>query len=117
MPDETPMPLKLLWALRDDRSLSAVEQRVLVMLIAHADAKGVARPSVGTLASEARTSKGAVRRALAAVESGRGPIRLNVDRGRLSDRGDALPHTYGLSLGVGSPRPQGWDHPDPRRRT
>lgn len=120
---------KALWAIRDDRTLSASEQRVLVMLVAFANEKGEAFPSVRTLAEAARTSPGAVRRALRKLESGLGPIPVQVERGltRFGDP-DANRYTLGTPRGwdhpdptpdhtdprVGSPVPQGWDHPDPR---
>lgn len=66
-------------ALRDDRELDSAELRVALMLVAFADADGVATVGVRPLARAARTSPGAVRRCLAGLAE-RGPIAVRAER-------------------------------------
>lgn len=97
--------LRALWALRDDRTLGYADWRVAVALLSFADADGNARPSVLRVAALVGTSPGAVRRSLARLEAHQGPVRLAVERGRLTESGDPAPHRYSFSL-------QGVDHTD-----
>ncbi len=93
--------LTALWNVRDDRTLTAGEQRVLLMLIAHCNARGHCRPSTSTLADESRMRRTAVRSALRKLEGRSGPIRLVVERGRRTESGDPDTHSFTLSPGVG----------------
>ncbi|HTQ05333.1 MAG TPA: helix-turn-helix domain-containing protein [Polyangiaceae bacterium] len=130
---EAPLTLRMLWALRDDRSLAKAPRNILQELLGFTNADGTCFPSVRTIAKAARTSPGAVRRYLKQLELDAGPLVLRVERGRASNHGDADTNVYSLSLRseathggwdhasptrdqpsptVGSPLPQGWDHPD-----
>jgi uncharacterized phage protein (TIGR02220 family) len=93
--------LQALWSVRDDRTLSASEQRVLLMLVAHANDQGTCWPSTGTLAEEARMHRTAVRDAIERLETRDGPIRVHVERDRVTEKGDADTHLYTLTPGRG----------------
>jgi hypothetical protein len=93
--------LDALWAVRDDRTLGAAEQRVLVMLVSFANESGRCSPSVYTLAAAARMRPQSVREALRKLESVEGPIRVTVHRARLSRQGDPDTHEYILTPGKG----------------
>jgi uncharacterized phage protein (TIGR02220 family) len=94
--------LKALWAVRDDRTLTATEQRIVVMLIAFSDETGACWPSVPKLAQAARTSRSAVQRALKLLRTGRGPI-LVTAVSRETEHKATMSHLYQLSLLEGGP--------------
>ena len=129
-----PLTLRMLWAIRDDRSLSKAPRELLRELLGFIDADGVCFPSVRKLAQALRTSPGAVRRYLRQLEVDAGPLILTIERGRRSVHGDADVNHYRLSLRaeqtskgwdqgcptrdqsdprVGSPVPKGWDQAAP----
>lgn len=99
--------LRALWALREDRTLDPATWKVAVALLMFANEQGVSFPSLSRLAETARTSRSAVRRALAVLEQHTGPVQLRVERARRTAHGDADSNRYVLVLNVGC------DQPDP----
>lgn len=122
--------LRALWALRDDRTLSAADWKVAMALVSFSDERGVCRPGLRRLAAAARTSPGGARRSLEHLEKEGGPIVVRVERERWTEHGDRDTHRYVISLPVGcdqgnptcdqtdptvgSPVPQGCDQGNPR---
>jgi hypothetical protein len=95
---EAGFSLQALWALRDDRSLSPAEWKVAVALVSYCDEHGACHPGLRKVASTARTSVGAVRRALASLEKSVGPLLVRVERRRRTEGGERDSHRYQLTV-------------------
>lgn len=128
--------LRALWALRDDRELTAAEWRVAVVLVSFCDEQGRCWPSVRRIAEAARAHRSSVQRAMKRLEAGVGPFIVTVDRSRQTSAGDADSNGYLIALkggwpqrdptppqpdptppqpapGVAASGPHGWPQPDP----
>jgi hypothetical protein len=106
---------RALWALRDDRTLDAATWKVAVALLSCSNELGQCRSGLRRIAATARTSPGAVRKALMKLERHGGPLRLSVQRGRRTESGDADTNFYQLTLtlpGCDQENPT-CDQPDP----
>jgi hypothetical protein len=97
---------RALWAVRDS-DLDSADFKVVVALISccvplnGSASVGVGRPSLGRLATAARTSRAGVRRSLARLEAGTGPLRVQVERGRVTADGDSDSHRYTVTVLAG----------------
>lgn len=98
--------LEAMWAVRDATApspgnpptLSSEQGRVLAALLLFVDAEGQAYPGATRIARLAGMHPHRVRRVLAGLEHGAGPLKLTVTRQRRNRRGEQDTHLYQLAF-------------------